>query len=367
MFHSATTSGVSLSRALWIASIVLSVSRSAPADLIVLHTGQRIECDVVSETDDDVSFMRRFKSGDIRYEQTLRRSLIARIERSPALPDTQPALDEPQTRPAVRQPDEPTISSDERRVLFDTALTNWNEKKHAAAGLNLSRVIHRAPAPELAVLSADAKHRTSLSLAELAAEAHLRAAHEAAPGKPIRLSYVTLYEIPALVPRLTAAYKAALDSPVAAAAPSATRPAEAEDDASRLPKASAPRTTTITEWLDRPASYDGDSAEADALLDHLDYTLSLLSERTRFDPAVRRDMTLKRQLHQERRRLLALIDSATARAAGAMTPEEAAARREENRRLFEDLARQQQEAHDAHRRRALKLAEQQQKQEALSD
>ena len=84
------------------------------------------------------------------------------------------------------------------------------------------------------------------------------------------------------------------------------------------------RPTTAIDWLDRPEQYYGTQAEAEAMANHIRYTMSLLSERIRLDTEVQRDSALKTALIQEKERLGLLLRAVRAQAEGTLTNKERA-------------------------------------------
>jgi hypothetical protein len=206
-----------------------------------------------------------------------------------------------------------------------------------------------------------------LTLAELAADARIQSAMKRGGPYAFRLRYVTTYEKPALIPRLDAAYEAALYEPVRRASPAGallpgtapvapkvagnhamvapdrglvpgSRPADPPPAVDAPPAAVTGRVDLIAEWLDRPEQYDADRDQAAAFAAHIRLTLHLLLERMRIDSAYRKDHELKVALRTKKVALANLLESALARADGELTPEEKADRDAEIARL-QELAR----------------------------
>jgi hypothetical protein len=108
----------------------------------------------------------------------------------------------------------------------------------------------------------------------------------------------------------------------------------------------AQRRSTVVDWLDRPEEYDGNRAEAEAMVKHVQYMMSLLSERSRLELPAQKDQALKASLAHENERLGLLLRAAKAAAKGALTPQERAAILAERKRL-EELHRKDSRSRDA--------------------
>jgi hypothetical protein len=239
---------------------------------------------------------------------------------------------------------------------------------------------------ELQSFSAIVQERLKLSLAELAATAHFKAALDQARGRAVNVQYVTEYEKPALIPMLEEAYERAITMQVGVSdgGDGESDPeADAGDERGRPAAGQAPRPSAagragvrgrgprggptrgmyrevgdrearaamerggnppparengeeeagskepasrpamnIKSWLDRPTEFNGNRAASAAMEIQIYHARSLLSERIRLDPQVRTDKDLKEQLTADRVRLDALLKAVKARAGGALTPRE---------------------------------------------
>ncbi|MBI4582224.1 MAG: hypothetical protein HY718_21190 [Planctomycetes bacterium] len=233
-----------------------------------------------------------------------------------------PARTLAQSAPAT-SPGEPAdvLSPQTVRSLI-VAIAKWRAEDFAAAGRDLSRLINAATADERDAMSARTRATTGLSLAELAADAHYRAALAARRGAAIRLAYVTEYEKPALIPKLVEAYGAAIRErqerrPVQPAVPKARVPAgaasrpwyEAPAYAQTRPASDSAEEVedfAVIDWIDRPEEFIGSTEQAKALAPRVHRAASLLNERLRFDPAVRDDPGLKERLLEDKQRLARL-------------------------------------------------------------
>ncbi len=316
-------------------------------------------------------------------------------------------VDAPEIAPAS-QP-EATLTATAQRALV-VAIAKWRGEDFAAAGTDLARLINAATPQERTALSSLARSTTGLELAELAADAHFRAALAARRGPAIRLPYSTDYEKPALARRLIAAFEAAIhetgepagfaSAPLATARRSPVATSQPATPGSRLPTANSrpsiadprmpiadsrspiadprmpivdsrspiadspppwyaaysPQTRpasgpadadtqyAVVDWLDRPESFNGTPEQAEALAERTNHALSLLNERVRIDPALRRDAELNRGLLDRRQRLIRLsrvlkLWMERSRAAGA-TARDAAREQARRDRLQRDLESQ---------------------------
>jgi len=394
---------------IWLALMLMTFGWSGVlrADLIVLRNGSRIEGEVVGETPEEVQVRHLAAGTKVMYVQTIARYRIARIEKQPVpepgLTATAPAtrsadspatlaaaspeaapdarVSSPTTLPAAGapglQPDPADVSMPERQAQLASAIAKWKGKNYTAAGTTLSRLINTSSPPQLALLSAAVKRELSMSLADLAAQVHFRAALNESKGPAIHLRYVTPYERPALVQLLTVAFEAAMQREVCptvggSGSPARQAAAGGRDAPRALPPATVPAGTrpaagpadpsrTITHWLDRPKEFDADPPTAKAMLGHLYYTNSLLSERIRYDPAVRTDPSLRPALEQDKQRLAQLIEAVVARAGGAPTLAEREAwlaeLKQQQERDYYLQMREQQTAEQLYLRDAVKSAE----------
>lgn len=383
--------------------IALSVAACVRADAVIMYNGQRLEGQIVGETEDEISLRQTTPTGTT-YIRKIHKFNITNVEKA-GHPLTQPA-----SAPAEEAP--PVRPGEDRLALLESAITKYQQENYSWAGLLLFQLINRSSAGELAYMSADVQKRLNMSLAELAATSHFKAAEPAKPGQRIRLPYVTAYERPVLLKLLKQAHEEALgmsvetteettqvvtettvrkrqqpqdeniayqimeqpprgeikaggkrsqtsDSKPAAqgsdstmrpqpappTTPSAERPQQRSDGGAGSLQPTSPqkvaaavrkptsrpeawpsnRPKTAIDWLDRPEEYDGTPAEAEAMVNHVQFTMSLLSERIRLDPKVQRDPALRTALIQEKERLALLLRAAKAQAKGSLTPDERAA------------------------------------------
>lgn len=354
------------------AMVVVVFAAAAAADVVVLRSGDRIEGRIERETDDAVYVKRVYGEGGIRFVERIARRHIVRIERTDEPLKTQPAA--PTTPVSTTQPAGRPMSSQEKESLLTAAIERWRKDQYTIAGACLSRLIGQANPSELAAWSERTERELEMSLADLAAEAHLRAAAPPGRNRPIRLKLITEYEKPSLAARLERAYEEAIREEIVVTARRASRqrpPREVVPD--RTPVATTqesapPRQATIAAWLSRPDDYDGDRAEAEELTERVHYARSLLTERMRLDARVRQDSAMKDRLTTESDRLTALLKAAAARAQGAMTPKELAAVAEERKRREEEYRRwldEQQKLQEQYMQQAIKGARQEEQDDRL--
>ncbi|NLE61517.1 MAG: hypothetical protein GX616_24460 [Planctomycetes bacterium] len=395
---------------------------SAFADAVVMYNGQRLDGQIVGETEDEV-WLRQSRPDGVSFIRKIHRFNITRVEREG------PAGSQPSSAPAEVEEQAPPIEPDaEKLKRLDQIISKYQQEDFDWAGFLVTQLIAKSSPGELTYMSAEVQKRLKMSLAELAANSHFKAAGPAEPGERIRLPYVTHYERSALLKLLTRAHEEALgqsieeprnesstaaaetraykrqqphtddpqymtvdptpgapretagspgppgaDLPAAVAQPHAERPAALSEQtagpdtpagrvvgsrdggASSLRPTSAPapshglvqnaasrpsawpaqRPTTAIDWLDRPEDYDGTPAQAEALVNHVQYTISLLSERIRLDTKARTDPAFKTALIQEKDRLGLLLKAAKAQAKGNLTQKERAAILAERKRLEE--------------------------------
>ena len=137
-------------------------------------------------------------------------------------------------------------SIEDKTAYLHEAIKKWKSNDALAAGIALSRLINNCNGTQLQKLSAEVERELEMPLAELAAEAHFVAAQRASKGRAIRLYYVTSYELPFLIHRLSDAFDAAMQESI--------QPKRTTAKVS----ASQPATETKPEWpqhlrMDRPA------------------------------------------------------------------------------------------------------------------
>jgi len=364
------------------------------ADTILLHNGDRIEGRIIGGTANYVHIRRSNEVGG-SYVDIVDRVNIASIQRDPPQAASRPTNRLPKSGTHAGMPDEEGASAsrpaadsaavaapaelppDIQRALI-VAIAKWRAEDYVNAGNELSRLINSADAGQREAMSAMTLATTAKTLAELAADAHMRAAIATRRGSAIRLPYVTEYEKPSLLPMLEAAYEAALVDrsdkvevkfETAAGARSersepqlareqfapAVRPAMAsarpwyEAYAQTRPAAEGDRDDkvyAVVDWLDRPEEFDGSPRQARALAPHVHLASSLLNERIRLDPALRRNADLKQRLMAERHRLNRLSKTLAARmqkpAVRTPTPEQVEAAEQARREQYRAWMEQQQ-------------------------
>ncbi|HRR85926.1 MAG TPA: hypothetical protein P5316_13030 [Phycisphaerae bacterium] len=400
--------------------LVLSTAVSTRADAVIMYNGQRLEGQIVNETEDEV-WLRQSRPDGIAFVRQIHRFNIARVERGG------PSQSQPSSAPA--EIEAPPIQPDvEKLEQLDLVISKYQDRNFEWAGFLVTQLIAKSSPGELTYMSAEVQKRLKMSLAELAADSHFKSAEPAKPGERMRLPYVTHYERPALLKLLTRAHEEALGRSIGggknefkSVAPQALppgqlktqtddprymtvdrRPEDASDTAVRpvppqadlpsaaterepnepapagspatnsnssakrpsgslggglsslrptstlapssgSPKATASRPcpwpfqrpTTAVDWLDHPEDYDGTPAEAEAMAKHLQYTISLLSERIRLDPKARTDSVFRTALIQEKDRLGLLLKAVKAQAKGNLTQKQRAAILAQRKRLEE--------------------------------
>lgn len=383
------------------------------ADVVVLHDGSYIEGEVIGGTANQVYLRRASNSGGTHVE-VIDRAAVAWIDRREDPPATRPVESVPDApsdssqkavslsrmAPPASRPSEPPeeILSPETHRAVIMAIAKWRAEDFVNAGMDLSRLINSSGPDQRAAMSTIIQANTGKSLAELAADAHFRAALANRRGPAIRLAYITEYEKPALIPKLVAAYEAALidrgdsgetvgrqrDSqlisrlgsdgqsrPDRSPAPSASETAASVAAAKTETRATRPwyeayaqtrpapivdavkaddqeeESFAVVDWWERPNEFEGSVSQARDLAPRVHRAINLLNERVRLDSALRRDAELKRQLMTDRQRLTTL--SKTLAAYSGKPPiksslaEEARAAEEARREQYEEWRKQQQE------------------------
>ena len=315
----------------WLVVGVLGFAVAACAEVVVLQNGDRIEGAIVSETPTEVLIKRAYKNSSIRFTDKIERSRIARIEKGPVENESAPAtIATAATRPASSQPI--ALAESDRQDLLNRALALWEKKDYANAGMILSRLINGSPRDELARMSKELEGKIETSLGDMAAEAHLQVAITRSRGQSVALQYVTDYEKPYLVPRLTEAYKQALQQavspeplPTRAVPARTTKTAKSESGrrpgpqpgqeqayntnpgaATAAQSQPAARSFVISDLLDKPQSFDGNREEAIAVGKHIRQVTSLLQYRMRYDADFRNNPAVRDDLRKEKDRLTAL-------------------------------------------------------------
>lgn len=335
----------------------LLLVQAGRVDTVVLKSGERIEGEVVSQTDTEISVRRAFGSGNINYVTTYKRSEVAKIEPGSA-PAAGPALEMPPPSSQPQSESQPLAPIADKPAFLQATLKKWRQGNAPAVGLELSRLIGAASPQELEDLSQQVKGELNLTLAELAADAHWKAATEKGKNHMIHLSYVTAYELPVLVPRIIREYEAAVREEVKAKPPElrkgpvqvrdgarngaalerspASEPAAVRDagaagaNGAEEPGTSAPagdkaaeesNALTIAKWIEKPSEFEAPRAEAVAFLGHVQYTISLLVERARLDPALKSDKTLRSSVALKRMQLSQLMKAVSTKIASAAAAE----------------------------------------------
>ncbi len=315
--------------------LMMTLTLAASADTIVLRNGDRFEGRVESKLGSATRIRRMAPNGRGTFVETIDSSRIAVIQPNP-LPAGWPgssAAAQPakavQTRPASTQPGD--LETDDRRALL-LAMARFKSEEYAASGLELTKLINGAEEPVRAAMSSLCREQAGRTLGQLAAEAHLKAALAGQATQAIRLKYVTEYELPDLLPRLAEAYKASLEQEPGAAS---TAPAPASQ-----PEAT-PSPGTLARWMEQPGAYNGTSKAARALLAQAYYAHSLVSERLRLDPELRRDSALRARLVDDKGKLTRLARVLDARSRGLPTPAEREARLADFERMRREFFHQQ--------------------------
>ena len=293
------------------------------ADSIILNGGFRVDGEIVDENDREVRIRRSFSTGGIKYVESIKRSRIERIERSPQSPSTAPAV-ATQPAAATTHPAKTGILKNQpigdKLAYMHEAVKKWKSNDAQGAGIALSRLINNCNGTELQQLSADVERETEMPLAELAAEAHFLAAQRAAKGGAVHLYYVTAYELPQLIHRLSDAFDTALQEPVQPNPQNPPKMVAAKVGASQPATEANQNRIKIAAWIDQPDALSVLPAEAAALFRQIQYANSLLAERVRFDADMRKDRSLKSSLLEQRIRLNTLAKVAGAIANGKVEP-----------------------------------------------
>lgn len=386
--------------------VFCSTAGGLRADAVLLRNGERIECRILGGSGTQIHIRRPDGNGG-SYMQIVDRADIARLERDPATSQpaaaTQPAAPLPPVRKATSAPaaamSVDDLTAETKRSLI-VAIARWRAEDFTGAGMDLSRLINTAKPGEREAISSMALNLTQKTLAELAADTHLKAAMSGRRGAAVRLPYVTEYEKQALIPMLVAAYDrtlrerndtASLDAPAAPSANAEPRPASAPSHASGSATQpwyaayaqSRPAEVTemvqpgdspaIIDWLDRPTQFKGTVEQARTLVSRVHQATSLLNERLRLDPALRRNTDLKRKLLADKQRLVAMGKALTAyspeeneEADEAATAEAEKTRREEYEKRMQEAREQEVKRIQEAREAARKWQEEQEQKKGVS-
>jgi hypothetical protein len=295
--------------------VVLGVAVTAFGDVVILESGDRVEGEIVSETPAEVLIKRTYKTG-IKFTEKIERSKIARIEKGEVEASVSaPVSATAHSRPAASQP--VALSDAEKKELLDNALARWGKQDYAAAGTALSKLINGSSRAELDRMSKETVEKSiELSLADMAAEAHLQAAIARSKGQGLTLPFVTEYERPSLVPRLIDAYDEALKKPVsiepAPAKPVAKpksktpRPKPGEQAAAPAPEpvpASQPAGKPLAELLKDTGPFTGTHEEVTAITRQIRFAASLLTARVHYDSEYKTNPEVKKDLDNQKKQL----------------------------------------------------------------
>lgn len=377
------------------------------ADTIVLKSGEHIQGQIVGESPEDVSVRRSNKSGSIKYVEKIKRTEIARVERGTEQPADSGAG---AAEAAATQPAEVPLPSQkiaDKPAFLETAIKKYQKPDYYAAGIDLARLINTSTSSELQSLSKQVEKTLEMSLAELAAQTHFKAAIERSRGRAVKFDYITEYEKQFLIPLIDEEYKKTIAEDIAVAeenegkeagehtrgqnvgrrtggereagVPAEGRDAENGERGNRRnvnARAAAARRVvnrrtgpvregpekedgreeggkehaktatsrpamTILAWLDRPESFNGTKQESEAMAIKIYHASSLVTERMRLDPEVKKDAALRTELSKERGRLAALLSAVKARSRGALTAEEKKAREAQMRNQMDAARREQ--------------------------
>ena len=306
--------------------VVLGMAVAAAADVVILQNGDRIEGEIVSDTPAEVLIKRSYKTGGIKYTDKIERSRIARVEKG----QTEPAESTPsaaQSKPSASQP--APLTDAERKDLLKTALGHWEKQEYAGVGPILSKLINGSTKVELNRMSKEVENQISISLGDMAAEAHLQAAIARAKGQGVVLSYVTEYEKPFLVPRLIDEYDKALKEPFSAQ-PAAVKPApkpvtkqpkgkttghgKAGEQPAPAPQPETPPASqpagkqfVLAELMEKEGSLEGlTTEERTAVSRQIRFASSLLLARIRYDGEYKTNTEVKNDIEAKKKQLATL-------------------------------------------------------------
>lgn len=367
------------------AVLLLSLVTASRADVLILRNGDRIEGDIVEESPTEISIQCEFRGGKIRYVKKIKRAEIASIEKTDedVIDSSESQAD--QAKPTASR--SAGFSDEEGQELLANAIDKLKKKEYDVAGTHLTRLINNATHRQLLEWSAEIERKYRLTLADLAAETHMRAAAEKSKGRTFRLPLVTEFEKPSLIPRLIDAYKNALTEEILAESKRSDQKKKEPTNAAQPKNADRPQTTSrptgspttdkaiasdkkstsesgvgyaIAAYLDKPNTFDGDKEDAHALADQIRYAMGLLAERQRHDPKAKKDRALRTSLLEDKKKLQTLHKAVLARAKGALTPEEKEEQRAEMLRRQEEFrqrAEHQRMRHERYLQKAIEAAQ----------
>lgn len=230
---------------------LLSVVAWLRADVVILQDGQRLEGQIIDENEQEVSLRQSSSIAGLAYIRKIHRFRIREVQKgqTPGSQPTSAPADIEEPVPAAT----PVHPGNEKIELLESALAKYDQGNYPWAGFLLTRLINTSSPGELAYLSADVHKRKNMSLAELAAVCHFKAAEPARPGQRVRLPYVTHYERPAMVKLLKRAHEEALgktlEIPEPQAAPAATESTLANRP---QPEAVGRQKQSIEQWREEP-------------------------------------------------------------------------------------------------------------------
>jgi hypothetical protein len=269
------------------------------ADIVVLHNGDRLHGQIVSESNSAISLRRLSSSGKSHFTQRIQQSEIARIIRTDTQPTSRPATITPERATATR-PADAGMTWPEKQELLTEAINSWKHKNLRATDIRLTGLMYFTTAAERTRLSAVVEDQLETTLADLAAEARLQAAIARAKDRPIDLEHVDNYVIPPLIVRLELTYADAMQQPVITKRKSRATTQPAGD----------PR-FTVARWLDKPREFQGTRRQAEALARQARLARSLLSERLRLAPAATTPPSVRSEWQRDLNRLDTFLTALT--------------------------------------------------------
>ncbi len=263
-------------------------------DKLTLINGQVITGQIEQEAGDylmirviraggKVNFVRRIAKHHIAKREFV--DLPQRREQTPPEDVTAPAEPEPEAEPDVIE---------DKPAYLASIFNEWEIRNVEETARRLLKLTSRLTATEVEQLDKATKQRVGGTLAQFAARVSLEYAQIKAEQGFFRLFFLTHFTLRETHELLTEAFRQAIDAKIAC---KGHRPAGASCD----------RVDTISQWIQRPNDYDGQSDHALEFSKQLTRTMGMARELVRLRHSLHLKKELIIELDSQRQRLRELL------------------------------------------------------------
>ena len=263
-------------------------------DKLTLINGQVITGQIEQEAGDYLMIRVIRAGGKVNFVRRIAKHHIAKREFVDLPQRREQTPPEDVTAPAEPEPEPEADVIEDKPAYLASIFNEWEIRNVEETARRLLKLTSRLTATEVEQLDKATKQRVGGTLAQFAARVSLEYAQIKAEQGFFRLFFLTHFTLRETHELLTEAFRQAIDAKIAC---KGHRPAGASCD----------RVDTISQWIQRPNDYDGQSDHALEFSKQLTRTMGMARELVRLRHSLHLKKELIIELDSQRQRLRELL------------------------------------------------------------